>query len=77
MQHDEVFKGCDITYVPIFLGGLMHKVSFWIKPWDWHGLTESVCWAVWEHGADQDQEYVQAAPPFSTTTLFPPPPVPD
>jgi len=26
-QHDEVFKGCDITYVPIFLGGLMHKVS--------------------------------------------------
>ena len=27
MQHDEVFKGCDVTYVPIFLGGLMHKVS--------------------------------------------------
>ncbi len=25
IQHDEVFKGCDITYVPIFLGGLMHK----------------------------------------------------
>ena len=25
-QNDAVFKNCDITYVPIFLGGLMHKV---------------------------------------------------
>ncbi|KAL2257553.1 hypothetical protein VTK26DRAFT_9496 [Humicola hyalothermophila] len=25
LRNDAVFKGCDITYVPIFLGGLMHK----------------------------------------------------
>ncbi|GAB1313107.1 hypothetical protein MFIFM68171_03317 [Madurella fahalii] len=25
LRHDAVFKGCDVTYVPIFLGGLMHK----------------------------------------------------
>ncbi|KAH6621259.1 thioredoxin-like protein [Chaetomium sp. MPI-SDFR-AT-0129] len=25
LRHDEVFKGCDITYVPILLGGLMKK----------------------------------------------------
>ncbi|KAK4154148.1 thioredoxin-like protein [Chaetomidium leptoderma] len=25
LRHDEAFKGCDITYVPISLGGLMQK----------------------------------------------------
>ncbi|KAK4040571.1 thioredoxin-like protein [Parachaetomium inaequale] len=25
LRNDVVFQGCDITYVPIFLGGLMHK----------------------------------------------------
>ncbi|KAK3304484.1 thioredoxin-like protein [Chaetomium strumarium] len=25
LRHDPVFKNCDVTYVPIFLGGLMHK----------------------------------------------------
>jgi len=25
-QHDPVFRDCEVEYVPIFLGGLMHKV---------------------------------------------------
>ncbi len=31
-QHDTVFKGCDVKFVPIFLGGLMHKVGFSTGP---------------------------------------------
>lgn len=25
-QHDPIFATCDVKYIPIFLGGLMHKV---------------------------------------------------
>ncbi|KAK3343954.1 thioredoxin-like protein [Lasiosphaeria hispida] len=25
LRHDAAFKECDVTYVPVFLGGLMHK----------------------------------------------------
>ncbi|KXX73380.1 Glutathione S-transferase kappa 1 [Madurella mycetomatis] len=25
LRHNSVFQGCDVTYIPIFLGGLMHK----------------------------------------------------
>ncbi|KAH6622914.1 thioredoxin-like protein [Chaetomium tenue] len=49
LRHDEVFKGCDITYVPIFLGGLMHKCGntapIKIKNKDTWINTERLRWA--------------------------------
>ncbi|KAK4130884.1 HCCA isomerase/glutathione S-transferase kappa [Trichocladium antarcticum] len=49
LRHDEVFKGCDVTYVPIFLGGLMHKCGntapIKIKNKDLWINTERLRWA--------------------------------
>lgn len=27
LRHDAAFEDCQVTFVPIFLGGLMHKVT--------------------------------------------------
>ncbi|KAL2185346.1 thioredoxin-like protein [Thermothelomyces heterothallicus CBS 203.75] len=49
LRHDAVFKGCDITYVPVFLGGLMHKCGnvppIKIKNKDTYINTERLRWA--------------------------------
>ncbi|KAL2144665.1 hypothetical protein VTI28DRAFT_8693 [Corynascus sepedonium] len=49
LRHDAVFKGCDITYVPIFLGGIMHKCGnvapIKIKNKDVYINTERLRWA--------------------------------
>ncbi|KAL2018048.1 hypothetical protein VTK56DRAFT_1314 [Thermocarpiscus australiensis] len=49
LRHDDVFKACDITYVPVFLGGLMQKCGntapLKIKNKDKWINTERLRWA--------------------------------
>ncbi|KAL2160280.1 hypothetical protein VTH06DRAFT_1453 [Thermothelomyces fergusii] len=49
LRHDAVFKGCSITYVPVFLGGIMNKCGntppIKVKNKDTYINTERLRWA--------------------------------